>query len=136
MNIGLPEVAVGVGVWWLLDYCTNGPKIPHDPGAPRRGTMVGRLMQMIRNGGGVDPLMKSRLDAMVYQRELHPNITDPSDPVRSMAELMWTLSESPLYLEPHVIPPPPAPQNQRYIRSHIINLQRHRYNLMGDQEAR
>ena len=136
MNIGLREVVVGFGAWWLLDGWTNGGKILHDPGAPRREIMVGRLMQMIRNGGGVDPLLKSRLESMVYQRELTPNITNPSDPVRSMAELMWTVSESPLELRPDVIPPPPAPQSQRFIRQFIIDHQRHHHNLMGPQEAR
>ena len=126
--MSLEDIAIGVGLFALAEWAFR------DRGGPTKPD-VERMKEEIRTGyGGVDPLLMDRLAYSLKVRGLNPNLSNPSDPVTSMAEMIKCLLENPIERSTIPIPPTPAPPTRRDMMAAHLNLSHHRDILRGPSE--
>ena len=124
-DIGLSELVVGVGMYWLLDWIRKPPrKIPEER---KIVPSPDDVEQDIISAGGVDPQMVDRLMNQVTERGLFlrsPH-TNRMGNARSFAQLVKIASLHPIELSRKEIPPPPAPNTMRALNLTKERLLRH-----------
>ena len=124
-DIGLSELVVGVGMYWLLDWIRKPPgKIPEEK--KKIVQSPDDVEQDVISAGGVDPQMVDRLLNQVTERGLFQGSSlNRMDNARSFAQLVKIASLHPIELSRKEIPPPPAPNTMRALNLTKERLLRH-----------
>ena len=124
-DIGLSELVVGVGMYWLLDWIRKPPgKIPEEK--KKIVPSPDDVEQDVISAGGVDPQMVDRLLNQVTERGLILGSSlNRMDNARSFAQLVKIASLHPIELSRKEIPPPPAPNTMRALNLTKERLLRH-----------
>ena len=123
-EIGLTEIIVGVGAFWMIEQFRKWRK-PQEHKEKKPETQesqeIRKTIEEVKSAGGVDPQMVVRLEKVARERGLNIKISDYQDNTRTFAELKMCLESHPIEYERKELTPPPAPNTLR-----SLNMSRER----------